>query len=107
MNKYPEAASVVQHIHKMLSVIEILATSTLARVGESSQWTTIVNSVEENRAKFCKFLDGKPLFSVLYSIYMVTLKELKAVLKVNALKKLNSVVLVRKRTIPTERPQRR
>jgi hypothetical protein len=52
-------------------------------VGESSQWTTIVNSAEENRAKFFKFLDAKPLFSTLYGMYMVTLKELQAVLKVN------------------------
>jgi hypothetical protein len=43
-----------------------------------------VNSAEENRAKFYKFLDGKPLFSALYGMYMITLKELQAVLKVNS-----------------------
>jgi hypothetical protein len=62
---------------------EILAKCTLAKVGKSSQWTTIVNSAE-NRRNFGKFLDGKPLFSTLYSMYTITLKELKAVLKVNA-----------------------
>jgi hypothetical protein len=36
MNKYPEAASVVQ-LHKVLSDIEILAKYTPARVGESSE----------------------------------------------------------------------
>jgi hypothetical protein len=35
--------------------------------------------VEENRANFCKGLDGKPLLE-----YMVTPNELKAVLKVSA-----------------------
>jgi hypothetical protein len=52
-------------------------------VRESSEWITIVNSVEKNRAKFCIFLDWKLLFSTLYSMYMVTLKELQVVLKVN------------------------
>jgi hypothetical protein len=43
-----------------------------------------VNSAEENRAKFCKFLNGKPLFSALYGMLTVTLNELKAVMKMNA-----------------------
>jgi hypothetical protein len=83
-NKYPEAASVLQQVHKVFSDIEILARSRPARVGESSHWTTTLNSAEENRAKFCKFLDGKSLFSALYGMYTVTLKELVAILKVNA-----------------------
>jgi hypothetical protein len=82
-NKYPEAASIVR-VHKMISDIVILAKSTLTGVEKSSQWTTIVNSAEENRAKFCTFLDGKPLFSALYGTYTVPLKKLQAVLKVNA-----------------------
>jgi hypothetical protein len=40
--------------------------------------------VEVNKAKFYKFLDGKLLFSALYGMYTVTLKELKAVLMVYA-----------------------
>jgi hypothetical protein len=43
-----------------------------------------MNSTEENRAYYCKALDGKPLFSILYSMYVVTLNELKAILKVSA-----------------------
>jgi hypothetical protein len=50
-NKYPEAASVVQ-VYQVLSDIEILAKCTPAKVGESSKWTTIVSSAEENRANF-------------------------------------------------------
>jgi hypothetical protein len=83
-NKYPEAASVVQQMYKLLSDIETLAKCTPAKVGESSEWTSIVSSAEENRANFCKILKGKPLFSALYGIYTLTLNELKAVLKVKA-----------------------
>jgi hypothetical protein len=38
----------------------------------------------ENRVNFCKALDGKPLLSVLYGMYAITLNELKAVLEVSA-----------------------
>jgi hypothetical protein len=62
------------------------------KLGESSQSTTIVNSVEETRTHFCKDLDGNPLFSALYGMYTVrlngmytvTLNELNAVLKMSA-----------------------
>jgi hypothetical protein len=81
-DKYPEAVSVVQQVNKMISDFEILSKLTSARVGGISQWTTIVKSAE-NRVTFCKFLDGNPLFSALYGMYMVILKELHAVLKVN------------------------
>jgi hypothetical protein len=53
-NKYQEAASVVQQVYKVLSDIGNLARCTLAKVGESSESTCIVNSVEGNRANFCK-----------------------------------------------------
>jgi hypothetical protein len=67
----------------VLSDTEILAICSRAEVGESSQWTTIVNNAKENRAKFYKFLDGKQLFSALYGMNLVTLKEMKDILKVN------------------------
>jgi hypothetical protein len=68
----------------VLSDIEILAKCTPTKVGETSEWTSIVRSADENRAKFCKILEGNPLFSALYGIYTLTLNKLKAVLKVNA-----------------------
>jgi hypothetical protein len=34
-NKYPEAASVVQQVYKMVSNIELLAKCTLAKVGKA------------------------------------------------------------------------
>jgi hypothetical protein len=86
MNKYPEAVSIVQQVCKvlMLSDIEDLAGCTRTKVGESSECTSAVNSAEENRANFCKALVGNSHFSVPYGMYMVTLNELKAVLKVGA-----------------------
>jgi hypothetical protein len=83
-NKYSEAAYVIQQVCKVLSDIEIFAKCTRAKVGESSEWTTIVNNAEENKANFCKILKGKPLFSAPYGIYTLTLNELMAILKVNA-----------------------
>jgi hypothetical protein len=47
-NEYPEASSVVQQVHKVLSDIEILAKCTPARERDISQWTTILSSAEEN-----------------------------------------------------------
>jgi hypothetical protein len=61
-NKYPETASVALSVYKMLSDIEALAKCTPAKMGESSEWTTIVSSVEENRANICKILEIRPLF---------------------------------------------
>jgi hypothetical protein len=53
-NKYPETGTVVQQRHKIPNHSEILAGCIPAKVGESSEWMTIVNSVEENRANFAK-----------------------------------------------------
>jgi hypothetical protein len=43
-----------------------------------------VNSAEENRANFLKARDGKPLYSAIYSMYTVTLNELRTLLKVSS-----------------------
>jgi hypothetical protein len=48
MNKHPEAVSVVQQVHKILSNFENLSECTPDKVGESSKWTSIVNSGEDN-----------------------------------------------------------
>jgi hypothetical protein len=83
-NKHVEAPSVVEQVHRVLSDTENLARCTLAKVGESSEWTYIRNSAEEKTANFCIGLGGKPLFSTLYSMYMVTLNELKDICMVSA-----------------------
>jgi hypothetical protein len=61
--------------------IEDVAGYTPASVGESDQWSSIVNTADKNRQNFCKALTGKTLFSALYGTYTVALQELKAVLK--------------------------
>jgi hypothetical protein len=68
----------------MLSDIKILARYTLAKVGERSKWTTILNSAEEKRANFCKIQDGKPFYRALYGMYTFTPNELKAVVKMSS-----------------------
>jgi hypothetical protein len=83
-NKYSEAVSVVQQICTVLCDIKNLAGCALAKAGESSECTSVVNSMEENRANFCKVPDGKPLFSAFYGMYAVMPNELKAILKVSA-----------------------
>jgi hypothetical protein len=84
MSKYPEAAYIVQQVYKVLGDIEFLAGCTPAKVGESYEWTSIVNSAEENRANICKAQDGKLLFGALSGMHTVTLNELKGILKVSA-----------------------
>jgi hypothetical protein len=54
MNKYPAATSVVQQVYTVLSDIENHARCTPVKVGESSEWTSAVNSSEKNRANFAK-----------------------------------------------------
>jgi hypothetical protein len=54
------------------AIEELLGSTQGTRVGESSEWTCIVISAEENRANICKGLDGKPRFNAVYGMYMVT-----------------------------------
>jgi hypothetical protein len=68
-------------LFKVLCDIEDVAECAPPSVGESEEWTDIVNTVEENRVNFCKALHGKTLYSALYGTYSVTLKELKGLLK--------------------------
>jgi hypothetical protein len=68
-------------VFKILRDIENMASYTPASVGESVEWTSIVNTAEGNRASYCKALIGNPLHRILYGPYTVSLYELKAVLK--------------------------
>jgi hypothetical protein len=72
MNKCPEGASVVQQVYKAPSDIENLVGCTPDKVGECTEWTSVVRSAE-NRVNFRKALDG----SALYGIDTVTLDELE------------------------------
>jgi hypothetical protein len=73
----------LKQLFKVIRDITEMARYTPALVGESEQWSSIVSMMEENRQNFCKVLNGKNLFSVLYGMYTVTLYELKAVPKVS------------------------
>jgi hypothetical protein len=50
-------------------------------VGDTEQWSTVVNTADDNRQHFCEALSVKTLFSALHGTYTVALQELKAVLK--------------------------
>jgi hypothetical protein len=57
-NKYPEAGSIVQQVYIVLNDIEILAGCTPAKVGESPEWTTIVNSARRTEQTFANVWMG-------------------------------------------------
>jgi hypothetical protein len=63
-------------LFKVLCDIEDVAEYAPPSVGESEEWTDIVNLVEENCVNFCKALHWRTLYSALYGTYSVTLKEL-------------------------------
>jgi hypothetical protein len=81
LDQHPEAEPQLIRLFKVLCDIEDVSGFTPASVGENQDWSFIVSTVEENRAKYCKALSGKTLYSALYGTYSVTLKELKELLK--------------------------
>jgi hypothetical protein len=81
IKQYPDADPQYKLLYKTFCNIEDVAGCTPIAVGESAQWTAIVNTAEDNRDSYCKALSGKILFSVLYGIYTVALNELKSLLK--------------------------
>jgi hypothetical protein len=81
VGQHPDAEEQLKQLYKILCDIEDVAAYTPASVGESEQWSSIVNTVEENRANFCKALSWKTLYSALYGTYTATLNELKGLLK--------------------------
>jgi hypothetical protein len=81
IKQYPDADTQYRQLYETICSIEDMAGCTPATVGESTQWTAIVNAAEDNRASYCKALSGKVLFSALHGPYTVALKELKSLLK--------------------------
>jgi hypothetical protein len=79
--QFLDAVAQLKELFKVLGDIEDVAGYTPASVGDSEQWSAIVNSSEEKRQYFCKALSGKTLFSALYGTYTVAFQELNAVLK--------------------------
>jgi hypothetical protein len=81
LSESPDADAQLKQLLNVFCDIEEVAGYTPASVGDSDQWSSIVNSAEENRRNFCKALCGKTLYSALYGTYTVYLQELKALLK--------------------------
>jgi hypothetical protein len=81
IGQFPNADAQLKQLFKVVCDIEDVAGYTPASVGESQEWSAIVNTADDNRQNFCKALTGKTLFSALYGTYAVALQELKAVLK--------------------------
>jgi hypothetical protein len=84
LNQSPDADTQLKQLFKVLCDIEYVAGYTPALVGDSAQWSSIVNSAEANRRNFCIALDGKTLYSALYGAYTVALQEIKPLLKARA-----------------------
>jgi hypothetical protein len=57
---------------------------TRAAVGESAEWTAVVNAPERNRTNYSRALSGKTLCSALYGPYTVTLNDLRTLRKVSS-----------------------
>jgi hypothetical protein len=85
VKQYPDADAQLKLLLKLLGDVDDVAGHIPGSVERSAEWAAIVNAVEGNEANYCKAVHGKPLFSTLYSTYIVTLHELKAVLKASTL----------------------
>jgi hypothetical protein len=72
VQQYPEAEAQLKQLLQVLSDIEDVARHIRASVGESSEWSAIVNAAEDNGASYYKGLHGKPNFSAVYGTYTVT-----------------------------------
>jgi hypothetical protein len=81
VGKHPDAEAQLRQLFRVFCDIEDVAGYAPASVGESDKWTAIVNTVEENCVNYCKAFSGKTLYSTLYGMYTVTLKELKGLVK--------------------------
>jgi hypothetical protein len=68
--KYPNAEAQLKQLFRILCDIEVVACHTLASVGESLDWTSIINTAEDNRASYCKTLTGNP-FLLFYMAHIL------------------------------------
>jgi hypothetical protein len=81
VGKHPDAEVQLCQLFKVLCDIQDVAGYVPPSVGESEEWTIIVNTVEENCVNYCKALSGRTLYSALYGTYSISLKELKGLVK--------------------------
>jgi hypothetical protein len=65
----PEADAQLKQLFKVLSAIEVVAGYTPSSVGDSDQWSSIVNTTEDNRQNLYKALGGKTLQCPVWHIH--------------------------------------
>jgi hypothetical protein len=66
IGQFPDADAQLKKLLNVLGDIEGVAAYNPASVGNSAQWSAIVNSAEESRPNLCKALSGKTLFSAMW-----------------------------------------
>jgi hypothetical protein len=59
----------MQHLFKVLCDLQSLAGCTPKSVGESEEWAAVIGAAEDNLESYSVALQGKPLYSALYSSY--------------------------------------
>jgi hypothetical protein len=104
VGQHPDAEEQLRQLFKVLSDIEDVAGHTATSVGESQEWRSIVSTVEETRANYCKALPGKTFYSTLYGTYKVTMQELKSLLKANIHSEGNETEK-KKTTVPSQQDE--
>jgi hypothetical protein len=72
IGQFPDEDAQLKKLFNVLGDTEGVAAFTPVSVGNSEQWSAIVNSAEENRQNLCKALSGKTLYSALYGTYPFT-----------------------------------
>jgi hypothetical protein len=65
LGQFPDADAQLKQLFKVVCDIEDVPGYTPASVGESQEWSAIVNTADDNRQNFCKALTGKTLLSAL------------------------------------------
>jgi hypothetical protein len=86
IQKYPDAAGVMERVHRVLVDITNLAGRTPNSVGQSSKWNEIVETAAEESRNFLQLFFGRPLYSALRGVYAMVLNDLKGVLQESAAK---------------------
>jgi hypothetical protein len=71
IGQFPGTDAQLKQLFIIIRDIKEMARYTPASEGESEQWSSIVNTAEENKQNFCKVLNGKNLFNALYGTYTV------------------------------------
>jgi hypothetical protein len=81
IQKYPDAASIMERIRRVLVNIAHLAGHTPISVGQSPKWNETVKNAMEALRNLHQLFVGKPLYSALQGVYAEGFTDLKGVLQ--------------------------